>query len=289
MKGATVMQRVQMRSTIPGLDARHYPVAGRRDKVVITLSGSEGGLWLAKKQARWLQSQGIPALALGYFRTLHTGAALSLVPLEIIEQAIHFLQAQGYARIGILGFSKGAELALVAAPHYPALSCVVAKTPSWFVGEGLRGKAPAGTSSWRCQGQPLPYTAYRMRHFQVVRRIIQAEAYNILSLNTGKRVVPASELPVERINGPVLLLSTRSDTIWPSEDSGNILTLRLAQANFQHPYQHICYRYMSHFMLEQPIPGMRLMFRSERRYPAECASERQKMGHTVRDWLEEIW
>lgn len=113
-----------------GLDARHYPVAGRRDKVVITLSGSEGGLWLAKKQARWLQSQGIPALALGYFRTLHTGTALSLVPLEIIEQAIHFLQAQGYARIGILGFSKGAELALVAATHYPALSCVVAKTPS---------------------------------------------------------------------------------------------------------------------------------------------------------------
>ena len=93
-------------SSFLGLDARHYPVAGRRDKVVITLSGSEGGLWLAKKQARWLQSQGIPALALGYFRTLHTGTALSLVPLEIIERAIHFLQAQGYARIGILGFSK---------------------------------------------------------------------------------------------------------------------------------------------------------------------------------------
>lgn len=131
-----------------GLDARHYPVAGRRDKVVITLSGSEGGLWLAKKQARWLQSQGIPALALGYFRTLHTGTALSLVPLEIIEQAIHFLQAQGYARIGILGFSKGAELALVAATHYPALSCVVAKTPSWFVakdsGEKRLPALPAG-------------------------------------------------------------------------------------------------------------------------------------------------
>ena len=41
-------------SSFLGLDARHYPVAGRRDKVVITLSGSEGGLWLAKKQARWL-------------------------------------------------------------------------------------------------------------------------------------------------------------------------------------------------------------------------------------------
>ena len=108
-------------SSFLGLDARHYPVAGRRDKVVTTLSGSEGGLWLAKKQARWLQSQGIPALALGYFRTLHTGTALSLVPLEIIEQAIHFLQAQGYARIGILGFSKGAELALVAATR--TLSC----------------------------------------------------------------------------------------------------------------------------------------------------------------------
>ena len=202
-------------SSFLGLDARHYPVAGRRDKVVITLSGSEGGLWLAKKQARWLQSQGIPALALGYFRTLHTGTALSLVPLEIIEQAIHFLQAQGYARIGILGFSKGAELALVAATHYPALSCVVAKTPSWFVGEGISKKAPAGISSWSCHSQPLPYTPYRLRTFHAVHRIIQAEEYNILSLNTDKRVVPASELPVERINGPVLLLSTEATPSGP--------------------------------------------------------------------------
>ena len=49
-----------------------YPVAGRKDKAMIVLSGSEGGLEHAGKLAKDLQDSGIPALALGYFKTKHS-------------------------------------------------------------------------------------------------------------------------------------------------------------------------------------------------------------------------
>lgn len=55
--------------TLRKADGVLYPVAGRKDKVVITLSGSEGGLEHAEKLAKYLQDNGIPALALGYFKT----------------------------------------------------------------------------------------------------------------------------------------------------------------------------------------------------------------------------
>lgn len=249
-----------------GFDGRLYPVKARKDKIVIALGGSEGGLWLAKKQARWLQAQGMPALAVGYFGTPGTGKQLTLVPLEIIENALSYLKEQGYGHIGILGISKGAEFALVAAAHFPVIDCVIAKTPSWFVGEGITGRAPSGTSSWSWQKKALAYTPYRERQFHAVRRILRAGEYTLLSLNTGKSVVADAIIPVERTNGPVLLLSTHSDTIWPSEASGNQLSLRLFQNHFSHPYRHVCYRYMGHFMQEKTMLVMRILFRSERRH-----------------------
>ena len=78
-----------------------YPVTGRKDKVVVTLSGSEGGLEHAEKLAKYLQENGIPALALGYFKTKHSVKTLNKIELENIKAAIEWLKNQGYEKIGI--------------------------------------------------------------------------------------------------------------------------------------------------------------------------------------------
>ncbi len=49
--------------------------------------------------------------------------------------------------------------------------------------------------------------------------IWQAKEYNILPVNTGKNVLSESIIPVEKIQAPILMLSTRVDTIWPSAES----------------------------------------------------------------------
>lgn len=272
-----------------GFDGALYSVGNRKDKVVITLSGSEGGLAHAQKLARFHMEQGIPALAVGYFGTKSTGKALSEIPLEYIEKAIVWLQSHGYQKIAVEGVSKGAEYALAAAVTFPQISCVILKTPSWFYSEGLIKKTPSDTSCWSYQGQAFPYTPYKERHFQLKDTILQTKEFNLLSINTGKQIVESSVIPIEKVNGPVLIFSTKADTVWPSEESGNRLNLRLTQMNFPYPHKHICFRFMSHIMLENANRMVRLLFRSEREHPTECAKERICMGNEIKNWLEQVW
>lgn len=272
-----------------GFDGVLYPSNDRKDKVIITLSGSEGGLAHAKKLACFHKSQGMPALALGYFKTKGTEKALSQVPLEYIERAIEWLKKQGYVRIAIEGVSKGAEYALAAATTYQEISCVILKTPTWFYGEGLIRKTPSNTSCWTYGGRELPYTPYKERKFQLKETILRTKEYNILSINTGKQIVNSSIIPVEKVNGPVLIFSTKADTIWPSEESGQKLDLQLTQADFPYPHKHICFTYMSHIMLENANSLVRLLFKSEKEHPLECAEERNRMKQEVNEWLEHVW
>lgn len=82
-----------------------YPVSRRKDKAIILISGSEGGMEHAGKMARYLQDNGIPALALGYFKTQNTSKYLDRIPMEIVRNALLYLKREGYEKIGIVGAS----------------------------------------------------------------------------------------------------------------------------------------------------------------------------------------
>ena len=141
-----------------GFEGFLYPGNGRKDKVLIVMSGSNGGMKLTRQSAHFYYENGFPALALALFRTKQTPKNLSRVPVEYVENAIAWLKKQGYDRIGVDGMSKGSKMALVAASMFPELACVIVRVPSHFVSEGLSGsgknKAPSGTSCWSWRGRP---------------------------------------------------------------------------------------------------------------------------------------
>lgn len=284
MKGSGIIKE-----TLHKADGVLYPVAGRKDKAVITLSGSEGGLEHAEKLAKYLQENGIPALALGYFKTKHSVKTLEQVELENIKAAIEWLTKLGYEKIGIEGCSKGAEYAAAAAIAFHELSCVILKTPSWFYSEGMRGTSPSGTSSWSYQGKEIPYTPYKTRKLPVVQEMIKNKEYHILAINTGKKVNPASIIPIEKIEAPILMFSTEVDTIWPSKDSCEKIEERLNSNHFSYPHKHICFEHMSHMMLENCGGAIRYFIKSEKQFPEECARERVVMGQECIKWIEEVW
>ena len=122
-----------------GFEAVLYPGDGRKDKVMIVMSGSNGGMTLTKQEAEFYHKNGIPALALALFKTKQTPKELSRVPVEYVEKAIGWLKKRGYEQVGIDGTSKGSEMALLAASLFPELSCVIVRVPSHFVSEGLAG------------------------------------------------------------------------------------------------------------------------------------------------------
>jgi len=270
-------------------DGALYPVFEKKDKVVITMSGSEGGLVYAEKLAHFLQDNDIPALALGIFKTKHSGRNLDRIPLEIIWNAIIWLKQNGYKNIAVEGVSKGAEYALAAAIAFPELSCLIVKTPSWFYSEGLISNRPSGTSCWSYKGKELPFTPYKTRKFNMIKTLWKAKEFNILEVNTGKIVLPDSIIPVEKIKAPILMFSTSVDTVWPSKESCNKIEDRLRENNFSYPYRHVCFDYMSHMMIEYFDPKLRWFMKSERQYSEECAMERMKMGNICVDWIKNVW
>lgn len=275
--------------TLHKADGVLYPVAGRKDKVVITMSGSEGGLEHAGKLAKYLQDNGIPALAFGYFKTKHSVKSLNKIELENIKAAIEWLKKQGYEKIGIEGCSKGAEYAAAAAIAYPELSCVILKIPSWFYGEGMDKTVPSGASSWTYEGKELPYTPYKTRKLPVMKEMMKNKEYNILAINTGKKINPDSIIPIEKIQAPVLMFSTEVDTIWPSKESCEKMEERLNANHFAYPHKHICFEHMSHMMLENCGKGIKYFIKSEKEFPEECARERVIMGQECIKWIEEVW
>lgn len=133
-----------------GFEGTLFPADNRKDKVVIVVSGSNGGMRMTKDCAEFFDKNGIPALAVALFKTKETQKNLDRVPVEYIKFAIAWLKEQGYEQIGIDGTSKGSEIALLAATMFSDLSCVIARVPSHFISEGLvtygKIKRPSGTS-----------------------------------------------------------------------------------------------------------------------------------------------
>ena len=262
-----------------------FPVESRKDKVVIVVSGSEGGMEHAEKMAKFHQEQGMPALAVAYFGTDQTSKWLSNIPLDYIKNAIEWLKKEGYEKIAMEGISKGAEYTAAAAIAFEKISCVILKTPSYFYSEGLVNKAPSNTSCWK----GIPYTPYTLRTFNMKKQLLKERELNLLPLNVGKTVVEDSRIPIEKVKGPVLMFSTKADTVWPSVESGKILDQRLTDCHFAYEHKHVIFTHMSHLMLENANKKVRLLFKSERHFPKECAKERQDMKGIVTDWLENTW
>ncbi len=273
-----------------GFEGVLYSGDGTKNKVMIVMSGSNGGLKLTKAEALFYHKNGIPALALALFKTKQTGNYLDRVPVEYVENAIKWLKEQGYQNIGIDGMSKGSEMALLAASMFPEISCVIARVPSYFVSEGLSGKGknkgPSGTSCWSYKGEEIPYAPYNNRSFDILKMFREEKELHIIRFNRDKNVTPKTIIPVEKIEAPILLLSSKRDEVWPSYESSLYIEKRLREKEFTYPVKHISYDSMSHAMITRIPFGIRLVFKTERQNARACYIERSKMGKELIEWVD---
>jgi dienelactone hydrolase len=72
-------------------------------------------------------------------------------------------------------------------------------------------------------------------------------------LSNQSLVEPAS-IPVEQIQGPVLLFAGQEDQIWPSALFAEMVTKRLGEHQHPYPDRHLCYEHAGH--LTFPIPSL---------------------------------
>ena len=276
-----------------GFEGILLPGNGSKEKVIIVMSGSNGGMNLTKQCAEFYSRNGIPALALALFATKGTTPFLDRVPVEYVENAIKWLHEQGYQKIGVDGMSKGSEMALVAASMFSDISCVIARVPSHFVSEGLTGrkkdKGPSGTSCWSYRNQELPFAPYKTRTFDIKKMFKEEKEMHIITFNRDKEVTPESLIAIEKIKAPILFLSSRNDTVWPSYESAVYMENKLNEINFPYEHKHVAYENMSHALLTKLPLIYKLAFKAERENAQGCKRDRESLKKELLDWVNQVW
>jgi dienelactone hydrolase len=228
----------------------------------IFLGGSEGGLH--DTFAAFLASKGYAVLALAYFKYDDLPKSLENIPLEYFGTAIDWLAARKEVRhggIAVVGGSRGGELALLLGTTYPQIRAVVAVAPSnviWPDPEGKRQPA------WTYQGRPLPFMfmnselslgeSNEMAQLDWKNPMAGTQWCQILLKN--KAEVDKASIPVEKINGPVLLISGNDDHLWPSTEMADMVMERLRQNKHGFPDEHLAYPNVGHLI---PLPNMSTM------------------------------
>jgi dienelactone hydrolase len=202
-----------------GLYGRFFrPATGGPLPGVLMLGGPEGGLTsYVMREAALLAGHGFAALALAYFYIGSLPGRLAGIPLGYFGGAIRWLQDQPSVRgdrLGVVGTSRGGELALLLGAHYLDLEAVVS-----YVGSGLVFPSPAGPEpACTFRGKPLPWIS---------------NPFDILQAKPER--FERAEIPVERTNGPVLLISGDADQVWPSTQLSQVAMERLGR--YERPFR----------------------------------------------------
>ncbi|HLI17342.1 MAG TPA: acyl-CoA thioesterase/bile acid-CoA:amino acid N-acyltransferase family protein [Rhodanobacteraceae bacterium] len=208
----------------PVLPAHAKHAAGtrvsKRFPAVILLGGSGGGHpW--DDLAALLASHGYVTLSLAYYNGFASPDPplpddLVNIPVETVGRALAWLEKDpevDTGRIAIVGHSRGSELALLSAVHYPAFKAVVvlAGSPVAWPGIDYRREVPA----WTFGKKPVPFLpsmSYFARAYHEHKPPITAfeEALD------DQAAVQAAFIPIQRIDGPILFLGGDADEVWPS-------------------------------------------------------------------------
>ena len=238
--------------------------AGDRLPVVVVLSGSGGGFDLDK--AALIARQGFAAFALAYFGTPPLLTWLHHIPLEYFEAAFRWLGAQPEVdaqRLGLFAVSRGAELALLLGSRFPHIRAVVAYAPSsvvWAAGgrDKQTGELPP---SWTQGGEATPFVPLPLRQFifrsaipvALLKRPVMFRELFRAGLRNSKAVAAAA-IPVERIHGPLMLISSGDDHLWPAEEMSEAIVARLKRNCFAHRAEHLHYPDAGHMLRYPYLP-----------------------------------
>jgi uncharacterized protein len=227
---------------------------------VLALGGSDGGT--PDYFLNLLVPEGFAVLALTYWGTADTQLTLADVPLERVEHGLQWLRAQTHVRapdgrVGVVGASKGGELALLAAARFPDLvGPVVAYTPSSVVWMGLDFTSPGRQcSTWSHGGIPVPFLPFPtgvapaqsergMSMLPVTERALDDE-------DAAERAA----IPVERAAGPLMLISGGDDRVWSTGRMCNMVVKRMSAHRRSADVVHLDYPRAGHMLFPYTPPA----------------------------------
>ena len=208
----------------------YLPQTDKKIPVVIAFGGSEGGIRTGNANGEMIAPHGIAVLSLAYFKENGIPSTLDQIPMDYFISAVDYLQTLPQIdseKIGVVGGSRGAEAALLLGSLDHRIKSVVATTPSKVSWYGLT----IPKSAWTYQGKDIPALSLELgANAKLLDRFLVA-------LDNSKNVQKAL-IPVEKINGSILLISAEQDQVWPSFQMSKDIVTHLKKKKFRHEVIH---------------------------------------------------
>nr|XP_020649379.1 acyl-coenzyme A thioesterase 4-like [Pogona vitticeps] len=174
---------------------------------LIDLYGSSGGL--VEYRASLLASRGFVTLAVAYLAFEDLPALPEVIELDYFGEAVEFLQKQKQVKstgIGVLGLSKGADLAIALATFSPAVRAAVC-----ISGSGVNSFIPL-----QVKGLTIPLHPYDLRKCKTIGDSGILDFSEILDDPRDPSTWPC-RIPVEKSLSKFLFLSGQDDRNLQSE------------------------------------------------------------------------
>lgn len=169
---------------------------------VVSLTGAGGGFFEPPAEA--LARAGFAALALATHNVEGRPSTMRLLPVEYVLDAVQWLRRwvrPGRNKVVLRGWSRGGELALLAASLSPSVNGVVAYAARTYVGQEQNKPNnfddPTAAAAFTWQGKPL-----------AGEPLPEAMRFN----RTNPCLEDLHGIAVERIAGPIMLVTGSADT-----------------------------------------------------------------------------
>ncbi|WP_083254164.1 acyl-CoA thioester hydrolase/BAAT C-terminal domain-containing protein [Pandoraea sp. ISTKB] len=236
---------------------------------VMILNGSGGGI--NEPRAALYASHGYAAFALGYFKGPGLPDYISNTPLEYFAKGMDWLRRTVHPAhdfVALSGQSRGGELVLLLGATFPdAVSAVVGYVPSALIHSAQNACDPAlgrEGPTWLLDGKPLPHIWENNRTASWAPfdegPPPHRHAKAMLTALDDPDAVERARIPVEKIRGPVMLLSAEDDGSWPSSLYSRMVTARLAAHEHPHAVEHLDFDGAGHAIVFPYVPTTQLVY-----------------------------
>jgi dienelactone hydrolase len=188
---------------------------------VLVLGGSSGRVDV--ERAALFARRGAVALAQKWFGGEGQPPAICEIALETFGRGVAELADRGCDRIALVGTSRGAEGALLAASLGVGvdIDAVVAFSPSslaWpCIYRSAAGDRWIQSPSWTHQGEAVAFLPFDEAAYEATPKSppVSWRALHEASLAGGADAT-AARIPIERFDGEIVLVAGEDDRLWPS-------------------------------------------------------------------------